>query len=371
MTDAAAPSAVVPLDLRALSELHGPDRAFVSCYLAGPASVGALGARERRLEALLEDGSDERTHFRESMRLLREWLAEHPVGPTGACVFACWALGYVDGAALPVSVPDDLRLGSSPHIRPLAELRDEYESFVVVAADNRGTRILVVTAEASEDVDRVRGGVKNHVKKGGWSQARYARRREKELLHYAKEVEKVLSDLTREERLRRVVLLGSREAIDEIEGLLPPDVASLVVGKQAVNLKDGDDALLDKAYGFFFAEERESERALWDVIRDRLFGGGLAAAGAPDVLAAALEGRVDRVLVARDAAIPGTRCRTCDAPSAGVLSSCPGCGGTDVFEVDVVNTITRQAELTKASVEFCDPIPGLQAVGNVAALLRY
>jgi peptide chain release factor subunit 1 len=360
-----------PLDLRSLAEMHGPERAFVSCYLAGPDSLSGLGQRERKLDALLADSPDEQTHFRESMRLLRGWIDENPPGPTGSCAFACWALDYAGGALLPVSVPDDLRLGSSPHIRPLAEMRDEYESFVVVAADNRGTRILLVTAEAVRDLDHVRGGVKNRVRKGGWSQARYARRREKELLHYAKEVEEVLSDLTREERFRRIVLLGSREALDEIEGLLPPALARLVVGKQTVNLKDGDDALLDKAYGFFFAEERESERSLWEAIRDRLFGGGLAVAGADEVLRAALEGRVDRVIVTRDAKIPGTRCRACDRPSAGVLARCPACGGEDVFEVDVVNAVARQAELTRASVEFCDPIPGLVAAGHVAALLRY
>jgi hypothetical protein len=148
-------------------------------------------------------------------------------------------------------------------------------------------------------------------------------------------------------------------------------VASLVVGKETVNLKDGDDALLDKAYGFFFADERESERTLWEAVRDRLFGGGLAAAGPDDVLRSALEGRVDRLLVARDAALAGTRCRACDVPSAGVLTRCPGCGSDDVFEIDLVNALTRQAELTKASVEFCDPIPGLEAAGGVAALHPY
>jgi peptide chain release factor subunit 1 len=371
VTEPAPARDVLPLDLRALAEMHGPERAFVSCYLAGPDSVSGLAQRERRLDALLEDAPDERTHFRESMRLLRSWLEEHPVPPQGACVFACWALDFVQGAALPVSVPDDLRVGASPHIRPLAELRDEYESFVVVAADNRGTRILVVTAEAATDVDRVRGGVKNRVKKGGWSQARYARRREKELLHYAKEVEKVLSDLVREERLRRVVLLGSREAIDEIERLLDPALRERVVGKDTVDLKDGDDALLDRAYGFFFAGERESERSLWESVRERLFGGGLAVAGPEDVLRAALEGRLDRAIVTRDAALVATHCRACDAPHAGSLARCPGCGSEDVFETDLVDALARQAELTRASVEFSDPIPALTAVGDVAALLRY
>jgi hypothetical protein len=39
--------------------------------------------------------------------------------------------------------------------------------------------------------------------------------------------------------------------------------------------------------------------------------------------------------------------------------------------VDLIDELVRQAELTSATVEFTDPIPGLARVGDVAALLRY
>ncbi len=50
---------------------------------------------------------------------------------------------------LPVAPRDVLWIDSSPYLRPLAELQDEYIPFVVVAADNRSARIWqVVSAQA-------------------------------------------------------------------------------------------------------------------------------------------------------------------------------------------------------------------------------
>ena len=57
----------------------------------------------------------------------------------------------------------------------------------------------------------MRGDVKNHVKKGGWSQKRYQRRRQNGLLHYAKEVAETLDRLVQESGVERVVLFGSQE----------------------------------------------------------------------------------------------------------------------------------------------------------------
>ena len=67
-------------------------------------------------------------------------------------------------------------------------LQDEYETVAVVIADNRRARVYLVAADVSDGSDdeiTISGNVKNHVKKGGWSQKRYQRRRDKELKVYA------------------------------------------------------------------------------------------------------------------------------------------------------------------------------------------
>lgn len=360
------------IDLKALAAKEGPERAFVSLYVSGKEGTGFVERRERRILSLLEEEEDERTHFVESMALLRRFLEENPPDAPSDCAFASWAADFATGCPLPVAGPDLLRLDASPYIRPLAELRDEYEPFVVVAADATRARIFLVTDALAVPWDRVRGDVKNRVKKGGWSQQRYARRRENELHHYAKEVEEVLAEASRESDFDRIVLLGSDETLREIEEALPKALADKVVAREAVDLKTSEGALLAEAFDLFFEEEREEEERVWDLVRNEWLRGGLAAMGPEETLFAVQNGRADTVLVNRDAKIPGIACRDCEnVRPGGDDETCAVCGTDDVFPVDLVEEIVRETERTSARVEFADPVPALAKEGGVAALLRW
>lgn len=361
------------IDLRALSELRGPERAFLSVYGRWPEGLGPLKARERQLRDLVADDADEAEHLERNLELARRTLEADPPPAGPFCLFACWALDFARGYALPaeIDVPALLRVDASPYIRPLAEWQDEYENFLVVAADNKATRILQVTDAVAREGGRVKGDVKNAVKVGGWSQQRYARRRDKQLHHYAAEVARVLDELCRSGRYSRVVLLGSAETMREIESALTPPAAEKLVGSRPADLRVGDDELVARARALADERERESEAALREQVRGELLRGGLAVAGPADVLAAIQNGRVEAVLVTRDAELTGSRCRDCENVAAGEPGSCPTCGSGSVFAVDLVDELSRQAELTGARVEFADPMPDLTRLGDVAALLRY
>jgi peptide subunit release factor 1 (eRF1) len=360
------------VDLRQLAEMQGPERAFVSLYLSGPDAVTSLNNRVAKARALLSGEPAELEHFEENWKRIESWLAEHPFESESLCVFSCWALDYLKYLPLSTKVRDLLWVDSSPYIRPLAELQDEFETFVVVAADNSDTRIFVITSGSAEDPEaRVKGDIKNNVKKGGWSQKRYERRRSNELLHYAKEVADVLAEIDKEHEFRRIVLLGSKEATAEIRNALPTPLADKIAAEQPVDLSAGDDQLFDRAFDLFFAEERASEARLWERIGAEYLRGGLAAAGPEEVLAAAQQGRVERMIVTRDAKVAGTRCRDCEALVAGVPEKCPLCNSESVYKVDLVNELVEVLALTSAEAEFTDPIPELTELGDVAALLRY
>ena len=265
-----------------------------------------------------------------------------------------------------------MKLGGAPYIRPLANLQDEYEEFVVVAADNDGTRILLVSAESIASEDSVKGGVKNRVKKGGWSQKRYARRREKELHVYTKEVAEDLADMHRADPIKRLVLLGSQETLREIEAHLPESVAEAIIGKQGVDLHEGDTAL--SRVGPRAVLCRGARRGAGNLARDRGAGHGPAVSVSPAPRASsrlATMARVDTILVTRDAKIAGMKCRDCEHVVHGTPSSCQKCGGKSLFELDLVDELARLAEKTGASVDFADPLEGLTRAGDVAALLRY
>jgi peptide subunit release factor 1 (eRF1) len=361
------------IDLRELAEMGGPERAFVSLYASGPGALQSLRDREAQVRTLLGGNEAELQHFDESLRMIREALDEHPLAEgQGVAIFACWALDFLVGYPLAVPTPDLLVVGPSPHIRPLAELQDEHESFVVALMDNREASVHLVTATAPQQVDRVKGDVKNHVKKGGWSQKRYQRRRKNELMHYAKEVAQALADLVAETGIERVVLLGSQEAIGELTANLPETVRSKVVGTEtAVELGGELEPLIELARGLATEQERSEEQQLWERIRAESLAGGLAAVGPREVLAAAQAGRAEAMLVARDVEIEAMRCRDCELLAVARPQQCPGCRSTSVFPVDLVNELVALLATTSAEAEFADAFPELGEAGGVAALLRY
>lgn len=361
------------INLHELAELRGAERAFLSLYAPGNRAKDLLHEREERIRAFLSDEPDELEHFNENVKLLQSALDDNPetLSSEGVALFACWALDRVHGFPLAVEVPELVRVGPSPHIKPLAELQDEYETFVVVVADNHGAHIELVAGAQVTDEERVHADVKNRVKKGGWSQKRYARRREKELHLYAKEVVERLQEMDKKTDFDRVVLLGSKEAMEEIEKTLPQPLREKLVGKRSVDVNGDEDAMLEEAFELFFEEERRSEQRLWDRIKNEYMKDGLAVAGATKVLDAVKVGRVDALVVTRDAEIQGTRCRDCENVVHGTPKTCQICGSKSVFPVDLVEELVDHAARTDARVDFADPISGLTEVGDVAALLRY
>jgi peptide subunit release factor 1 (eRF1) len=359
------------IDLRELANLRGNGRDFVSIYFRTEDGLDSLKSRERTLRALLEDDPDEAEHFDMTMARIRAVLEENPTSAEGMCIFGCALLDFIRGFPVGMPVPGEMHVSDSPYIRPLAELQEEYQTFAVVACDNDSTRIYLVTNRTAEVEEQIRGGVKNHVRKGGWSQKRYSRRRDQQLRQYAKEVADVLTSLTDRSGIGRIVLLGSEETMLAIEQELPERVGRNVVGREAFDLHRGQEALVDEAYELYFAEEREEEQRLWDRIKNEYMRHGLAAVGPTDVLAAVQQGRVDALLVSRNADVRGTQCRECGATVHGTPQTCQSCGSSSVFEVDLVDGLAKECERTSATIEFCDEIEGLQKSGGVAALLRY
>lgn len=358
------------IDLEALAERNGPERAFLSLYLSGPAALDNLDGRVRKIRHLLEGEEDELEHFEENLNLLHEFLEEYDFDSGSLAVFACWATEYFEAYPVEKTLPDLLWIDSSPYIRPLAELQDEYENFAVVLADNTETHVYLVTSAVPKEQETVKGNIKNHVRKGGWSQQRYARRREHALGHYAKDVAEVLEELNKRKSFEYLFLVGSDETMRAIQEELSEELLEKLSGMESVDLHQ-ENEVWDTVFDMFFDEERAYDKSLWQLIKEECLRNGRAAVGPREVLEAAAVGRVDRMLVTRDAKIPGMRCRVCENLVVDVQDTCPICGSESVFKVDLINELVELLVKSDAKPEFVDPIKGLSKAGDVAALLRY
>lgn len=359
------------IDLRALAGVSSSDRAFLSLYLSGPTSLTRLESKFRTIENFLSGNPDELTQFRENLKRVKAYVLNYPVLQGSLCLFSCWILDFFRAFPLHAPVEDLARIGPSPYIRPIAEHRRDYESVAVIVADNSRARIFLFAAPAAEAEEIIKGHIKNHVKVGGWSQQRYERRRDKALEHYGQEIVEALVGMAGQGRIDRVLLVGSKETMAAVEARLPRPLADKLAGEKPLDISRGEAYIHREIYELYLEQEREAEIDLWQTIKNRIFRCELAAAGPAEVLETAEAGRVEKAIINRGARIPGTRCPDSNRVFAGCFESCPDCSSLSVFPVDLVNVITEKLTLTGAEAEFVDPIPELQAAGDVAALLRY
>lgn len=361
------------INLRELADLTSPDRCFLSLYVEDPGSLEHIEHSIKGMsKALSSDNAekDEHEHLIENWRMVHNYLEHNPMEKVSVCIFACWLLDFLKVIPLPVKVNDMVRLDSSPYVRPLAELQDEYENVAIVVADNKTTRIFMVSSEVSIDVDLVHGNVKNHVHKGGWSQQRYERRRDNQLLHYARQVVQDLQSIEEREQINHILLVGGKEILREIYDNLPLALQEKTAIKRS-DLHKGQASVNEDIWELFSEIEKECENDRWERIRREFLRSGLAVVGIDNVLAAAREGKIDTMIVCRDFKYTGYRCRECDTLFIEPLEVCTTCNSTSLYEVDAVNELVELVIRQGAETEFVDPIDTLVESGSIAALLRY
>lgn len=357
--------------LHEMARMSGSERAFATLYIGAHTKLSAFNKRIENIRTLVANSPTEAEYFENNLQLIEQHLEVCKRGKHGLCVVACWALDMVHATSIDVPIADILHIGASPYIRPMAEFEDEYENFVVVMADNTDARIFVVTMAIAMHEASVDGDIKNHVRKGGWSQKRYQRRRDNQLLHYAKEINEKLEAINREHEFQRLLLVGSDETLNEIRRELSSVLADKVAGTKVLDLGKSDDELWQEIYALHFAGEREAERGLLSRIREEYCTGGLAVVGVEDVLHAARQGRVDTVLAVRNVHIDGVQCCACGAPAPAGTQICLSCGAAEFFPTDILNALTTLVYSTGADIDFADSVPELEKLGHIAALTRY
>jgi len=358
-------------DLKNLSSISSAERAFLTIYIADKTTNEDIEKELNIKKKVLNKGSDEYEYFSENFRMVLEDIGKKPVKKGDHVIFCCWALDYYERIALELPVEDLIRIDSSPYILPLAQLEDEYENYLVIAASNEKTKIYLVSCQRTIREDEITGNIKNHVKVGGWSQQRYERRRDKEFSIYIKEIVEKIREISEGKEFRRIVLVGSKETIRELHEALPDDLNELVVGEKALDLRKGEKSINDEIFSLLWDEERRTEKELWERTKSRYLRGELGVTGSADVLYFSKRGRVENVIVNKDADLKGIRCRDCEALSESSKDTCPECGSSSVFPVNLVNEITELLKLTGGDIEFAEDIKELKEVGDIAAILRY
>jgi peptide subunit release factor 1 (eRF1) len=161
----------------------------------------------------------------------------------------------------------------------------------------------------------------------------------RELQQYAREIVQDLQSIGKKEQIDHILLFGGKEILREIYDNLEV--------------------------------EKECEGNHWERIRREYLRSGLGIVGIENVLAAALQGKVDRMVVCREFNHTGYRCRECDTLFTKPFEVCAICNSTSLYEVDAVNELDEIVVQQGGEIGFVDPIDTLVESGSVGALLRY
>src|SRR5581483_4843932 len=112
-----------------------------------------------------------RTAFNDLVKRLEEYLDAEPPRGQGLALFSCAPRDFWQAYHLPVPVADDLRFGATPYVRPLLDVLDEYERFVVALVDKEKARLFSVFMGEIEEERELFDVVPGRHDQGGWSQA--------------------------------------------------------------------------------------------------------------------------------------------------------------------------------------------------------
>jgi len=302
-------------------------------------------------------------------------LVEQQIVPEadGVALFACHALGLRE--MLPVRIPGEnaFVVDESAYLTPLAALLEEAPPAVVVFVDTEHARLIPLAPGGLGEEVELRSEVPGHHRRGGWAQLAQSRYQRHVQAHRAQHLEAVahaLGRLAEEGGARQVVLAGDDRLVAALRSHLPTSLAERVIGGVRAAQYETASALARRATELLARTHAEEAQAAVDAVLTEAAKGGRAVAGPEATLDAALRGAVHRLYALRAFREAGRRCPACRALQRGPAARCRLCG-EETQAVELSDALVDRVLAAGGQVEVVEAHEGLDAVGGIAARLRY
>jgi len=352
----------------------------LSLYLSfGPAVHGKRRNIRAAVDAALDRLSESPLTERQRTGLERERTNVHRIfgrrfKPSGRSMvlFACEPRGLWELFQLQVPSLSIARFAERPAVSQLASILDEQERYGVLILDKERARILSVYLGEVEDEVTRKSGYSGRTAAGGWSQARYERRREGQLhTHIMKAIDALASEQQRR-GFDRILIGGPDEALAALLGALPRGLRARVSGTFSCELSASGQTVLRRTRKLMEAAERNGEDVVVGHVLNAAKSGGLATIGWEETLPALLEGRVHKLVLVDRLRHRGRSCPRGHV-AAGRARVCSRCQEHVGANHDLTEAAVGAALDTQASVEMVrgSAAQRLRTEGGIGAILRY
>jgi hypothetical protein len=324
-----------------------------------------------------------RPYTKEEQRTLQDDLhrvlevLQYEVNPPaqGLLVYADGSGGFFQSVELPLRLTNRLLIEPSPYIRPLVHALCVLAPFVVVRVSRDDSTIYLVDQwRLSREEDLTGPYLKSSDRATGDVPVKeyYAAARQETLVEqHFKEVSGALEKLLAETGVRQLVLCGQHDIVSNYRKFLGPLGSGCAWGEIAWDAVASVNQLLAAARAEVQAVRARETEALVARISEGLGPQGMGVSGFEDTMDALRRGQVQTLVVDRNARPPGWRCLQCDFVSITDVVVCPVCDGRVVPLDDVLGEAVRVAVLHNALVEVAEGVPALEAMGQIAGIMRF
>lgn len=276
---------------------------------------------------------------------------------------------------LSAPVKSELVVDKCPYIKPLVDILDRYQRYVIALVEKESARIFVVNLGEIVEYGEVHTpDVPGRHKKGGWfalSQNHYERHIKFHVGLHLADVAKKLDSFMSGEGVSGLVIGGSDEAVAMIRNMLPAQVASRVIGAFQAEMLAPPDEVLSKAEAVISSyESKKKEEMVERLIRQALKNEN-AVLGVEDVLNAIQEGKVMNLVFLRDYTLSGYACKKCRSLRIQELKQCPYCRGAMDRTDHLIDLAAQRSVEQGATVEVVADSKPLADSGGIGAFLRF
>jgi hypothetical protein len=327
-----------------------------------------------------ELASDRETHHRapigRAFEQVERWIEESfEESNRGVSLFAEVGGDWFQAFQFPVRVPNRLEVGPHPVVGPLTEVLASHRRYAIALVDREHLRMLAVFMGQVLDERAVAPDAlptAHDVHAGGVATKDFQRRKAEEVRHFFKDFAAAVADFDRRHDADTWILLGTTENVQQFRDGLPAAVVEKIVHTAHAPVDAPAADVLERLAPVFEENEQRNTAALVDLVRDRVRNQHLAVAGVGPTLEQLQEGKVDRLVIARDLESTGAQCTRCHfylvSPSSD--GKCPYCGGDVEDGVDLVESLIRLAAQRQLRMGFVPREP-MAELSGVGALLRF
>jgi peptide subunit release factor 1 (eRF1) len=321
-------------------------------------------------------GKEERKLLEQDFARIEELLRYEVTPDTGGlAIFADGGGKVFERLEMPVRVSDRIEVDKAPYLRPLLCALSLLEPFLLVRVSKDDSSIFVVDAGRVAREDDFAGPyLKSSDRETGDLSIKeyYAAARQETLIeqHY-KEVAAAVDRMLQEAPIRRLVLCGQHDIVNNFRRALSQPASERVTGEFPWDAAASARQLVAQAREVIKAGRLKEWEAKAKVIKESLGKDGLGVSGFEDTIHALHRGQVRELLIDSEYRPAGWRCLECNYAGIAAVESCPMCGGRTMPVADAAGEAMRLAVLMGSWVEMSEGSATLADLGGIGGLLRY